>query len=218
MHLVFPAVSSSGSLLFHELDRDFRQWRSILNSQKKIKDKEKLCSRCHTALADFTKFVRATGLKTAFAPTASNITPLLKDTKSVLPWHSALRTLMSIFSAKWKWLVNHWIRVWIADKIDNMFMVIKICISTYKRHSLRAWRSGDRNPVGARFSAPVQTGPGAHPASCTMGNGSFPWVKRPRRGAAHPLPSSAEVEGRVELYIYSPSGPSWPVIGWTLPL
>jgi len=31
--------------------------------------------------------------------------------------------------------------------------------------------------VGARFSAPVQTGPGAHPASCTMGTGSFPGVK-----------------------------------------
>ena len=27
---------------------------------------------------------------------------------------------------------------------------------------------------GARFSAPVQTGPGAHPASCTMGTGSSP--------------------------------------------
>jgi len=27
--------------------------------------------------------------------------------------------------------------------------------------------------VGARFSAPIQTGPGAHPASCTMGTGSF---------------------------------------------
>jgi hypothetical protein len=25
-------------------------------------------------------------------------------------------------------------------------------------------------------SAPVQTGPGAHPASCTMGTGSFPGV------------------------------------------
>jgi len=28
---------------------------------------------------------------------------------------------------------------------------------------------GDRIPVGARFSAPAQTGPGAHPASYTMG-------------------------------------------------
>ena len=36
-------------------------------------------------------------------------------------------------------------------------------------------------PVGARFSAPVQTGPGTQPASCTMGTGSFLEVKS-RRG------------------------------------
>ena len=36
-----------------------------------------------------------------------------------------------------------------------------------------AGRSGDRIPVGARFSAPVQTGPGASPASYTMGTGSL---------------------------------------------
>ena len=29
----------------------------------------------------------------------------------------------------------------------------------------------------ARFPAPVQTGPGAHPASCTMGTGAFPGGK-----------------------------------------
>jgi hypothetical protein len=39
--------------------------------------------------------------------------------------------------------------------------------------SLRAGRSGDRIPVGARLSAPVQTGTGAHPATYTMGNGSL---------------------------------------------
>jgi len=32
---------------------------------------------------------------------------------------------------------------------------------------------GDLIPVGAKFSASVQTGPGAHPASCTMGTGSL---------------------------------------------
>jgi hypothetical protein len=37
-----------------------------------------------------------------------------------------------------------------------------------------------------RFFAPVQTSPGAHPASCTMDTGSFPEVKRPGRGADHP--------------------------------
>ena len=38
--------------------------------------------------------------------------------------------------------------------------------------SLRAGRSEDRIPVVARFSAPVQIVPGAHPASYTMGTGS----------------------------------------------
>jgi hypothetical protein len=59
---------------------------------------------------------------------------------------------------------------------------------------LRAGRSEDRIPVGARFFAHVQNGPEAHPASCTKGTGSFPGVKRPGRGADHPPPSSAEVK------------------------
>jgi len=45
-----------------------------------------------------------------------------------------------------------------------------------------------------RLSAPVQTGPGAHPAHCTMGIGSFPEVKRTGRGVDHPPTSSAEVK------------------------
>ena len=63
--------------------------------------------------------------------------------------------------------------------------------------------------VGARFSVPVHTGPGAHPASYTMGTGSLSWgVKRPWCGANHSPPCSAEVKERVEIYLYSPSGPS----------
>ena len=42
--------------------------------------------------------------------------------------------------------------------------------------SLRAGWSGDRIPVEARFSAPVQTGPWDHPASYTMSTGSFPGI------------------------------------------
>ena len=66
------------------------------------------------------------------------------------------------------------------------------------------------------FSAPVQTGPGTHPASYTMGTGSFPGLKRPGRGLDHPLPSSIGVKERVELYLNSPSGPSGPVLGRTV--
>jgi len=68
-------------------------------------------------------------------------------------------------------------------------------------------------PVMARFSAPVQTGPEAHPVSYTMDTGSFLGVKLPGRGVHHPPPSSAEVKERVELHLYSPSGPSSPVLG-----
>jgi hypothetical protein len=59
----------------------------------------------------------------------------------------------------------------------------------------------------ARFSAHVQTGPGAHPASYTMGTGSFfPGVKRPGRGFNYPPSSCAEVKERVELTSSTPLG------------
>jgi hypothetical protein len=84
--------------------------------------------------------------------------------------------------------------------------------------SLRDGRSGDRLPVGARFSAPVHIGPGAHPAPYTMGTGSFPGGKRSGRGVDYPSLSNAEVKERVGLYLYSPSGPSWFVLGRTVSL
>jgi hypothetical protein len=45
-----------------------------------------------------------------------------------------------------------------------------------------------RIPVQARFSVPVQTGPGAHPAPCTMGTGSFLGVKSGRGLTLNPHP------------------------------
>ena len=97
-----------------------------------------------------------------------------------------------------------------------------------------------------RFSAPVQTGPGANPASCTMGTGSFtgvksgrgvtltphlhlvPWSRKNRTIPLLPLWAVLPVQSlsacTVELYLYSPYGPyglyraSVPVQGCTLPL
>ena len=81
-----------------------------------------------------------------------------------------------------------------------------------------SWRSGDRIEVGGRFSAPVQTSPGPHPAPCTMGTEFFQEVKRQGRGADHPNPSKRRGHERVGLYLYSTSGSQWPVIGWNLTL
>jgi hypothetical protein len=49
-------------------------------------------------------------------------------------------------------------------------------------------RFGDRIPVVAKFSAPVQTGLGAHPPSCTMGTVYLPEVKSGRDVTLTPHP------------------------------
>jgi hypothetical protein len=61
------------------------------------------------------------------------------------------------------------------------------------------WTAGVRSPTQAEEISSnlcVQTGSGAHPASCTVGTGgSFPGGKaRPGRDADHSPPSSAEVK------------------------
>ena len=88
---------------------------------------------------------------------------------------------------------------------------------------LRAGRSGDRMPVGAKFSAPVQTGPGDHPASCTMGTGSFRGVKSGRGVTLtpHHLLVPWSWKGRaiplIPLWTYGLYRASVPVQGCTLP-
>ena len=49
-------------------------------------------------------------------------------------------------------------------------------ISVGVANGLQAGRSGIESRWGRDFP-PVQTGPGAHPASCKIGTGSFPGVK-----------------------------------------
>jgi hypothetical protein len=88
----------------------------------------------------------------------------------------------------------------VQENETYIFCELYFLIAGRYSDSLRVGRSGDRIPVGAKFTVPIQTGPGAHPASYAMGTDSFPGVKRPRRGVDHPTPSSAEVEEILELY------------------
>jgi hypothetical protein len=71
--------------------------------------------------------------------------------------------------------------------------------------SIAIWY-GMKCPVSvmARLSKPIQTGPGAHPASYIIGTGLFPWVKQPGRGVNHPPLSSTKVKEGIALYLYSP--------------
>jgi len=57
---------------------------------------------------------------------------------------------------------------------------------------LRDEPSEDRIPVGERFTLLVQTGLGAHPASCTLSPVSILRVERPSGSVDHPPPTSAQ--------------------------
>ena len=79
------------------------------------------------------------------------------------------------------------------------------------------WTVRGSNPGGARFSA-VQTGPGAHPASCTMGTGSFPGVESGRgvssievqkQSTAIPLLSPRAFVASKKCETYLPFLPKW---------
>ena len=72
---------------------------------------------------------------------------------------------------------------------------------------------GIKSRWGRDFSKPSRPALGPTQPPIQWIPGLFPGVKRPGRGVDHPPSSSARVKEKVELYLYSPSGPSWPVLG-----
>ena len=65
--------------------------------------------------------------------------------------------------------------------------------------------------MAVNFLAPMQTGSEVNPVFCLTGIGTFPGVNRPGSDFDRSPQFSAKVKGRVELYVYSLSGPSCPV-------
>jgi hypothetical protein len=55
---------------------------------------------------------------------------------------------------------------------------------------------------GVTLSTPVQTGPGAHPASCTIGIGLFNGGKWPGHGINYPPHLALRLKNRVQLFLY----------------
>ena len=79
------------------------------------------------------------------------------------------------------------------------------------------WTVRESNPGGGKIFRTRPDRPWGPRSLLHNGYGvSFLGVKRPGRGVTHPPPSSTEVKEKVELYLYSPSGPSWPVLGFYL--
>ena len=72
----------------------------------------------------------------------------------------------------------------------TFFQAYKGCRDSSVGIGTRYWLDGPRIKSwwGARLSAPVQTDPAAHPASCTIGTGSFPGVKSGRGVTLTPHP------------------------------
>jgi len=80
------------------------------------------------------------------------------------------------------------------------------------------WTVRGSNPGGGEIFRARPDRPWGSPSLLYYGHRVFPGAKAAVAWRWPSIPSSAEVKERVELYLYSPSGPSWPVIGWTLPL
>jgi hypothetical protein len=125
-------------------------------------------------------------------------------------WLLHPRRRESLTTLSWKPQDSHRVTLSVRNKLALLYWVGRD--SSVGKTTLYGLEGPGIESVEVRFSALVLTCPGAHPASYKMGTGFFPGVKRSRRGVCHPPQHSTEVKERIELYIYSPFGPSQPVV------
>jgi hypothetical protein len=92
--------------------------------------------------------------------------------------------------------------------LNDLYMGHDSSVGIATRYALDS--PGIESQWEARFSAPA-LGPTQPPIQWVPG--LYRGVKRPGHGVDSPPPSSTKVKERVELYLFSPSRPSWPFLG-----
>jgi hypothetical protein len=92
--------------------------------------------------------------------------------------------------------------VWFAGLVishPHLFTSIRVF------ENMTSWTVRGSNPGGGEIFCTCPAGPGAHPASCTMGTRSFPGVECGRGVTLTPHPIlEPRSKNRVQLYLYSP--------------
>jgi hypothetical protein len=125
---------------------------------------------------------------TAHEINCKSVYPLHRRVREVAAWARRFqRSADAILVQDMLNVSNLWRVNWTSGSRDGV-------VSIATRYGLKG--PGIESRWGARFSAPIQTGSEVHPASCTMGTGSFPGVKAAGAWRWLSTPCSAEVHGK----------------------
>jgi hypothetical protein len=107
-----------------------------------------------------------------------------------------------------KYIILKYIRIWYRAGIAQLVIATRYGL---EGHGIESHRGRDfphpSRPALEPTQPPIQWVPGL-----------FLLDKAARTWRWPPTPSSVKIKGRVELYLYSPSVASWPVLGWLLHL
>ena len=101
---------------------------------------------------------------------------------------------------------------------QHLVSSLSVQYSTVCRMRADCWAVRGSNPGGGETFRTRPDRPWGPPSLLYNGYRVFPGGKAAGAWRWPLTPSSAKVKERVQLYLYYPFGPSWPVLGWTLPL